>query len=100
MRIAYVITRADSVGGATIHVRDLAASMRALGHEALVFVGGEGPVTAQFAAASVPFRSIPHLRRALNPIADGLAFRELVGALREFAPDVVSSHTAKAGWLG
>ena len=65
MRIAYVITRADSVGGASIHVRDLAAAMRDLGHEPLVLVGGEGPVTAQFAAARVPTtaRTCPRLAR-------------------------------------
>ena len=51
MRIAYVITRADAVGGATIHVRDVAGAMRERGHDVLVLVGGEGPVTEQFAAA-------------------------------------------------
>jgi glycosyltransferase involved in cell wall biosynthesis len=100
MRIAYVITRADAVGGATIHVRDIAAAMRDRGYETLVFVGGEGPVTKQFAAAGVPYHSLRHLRRALNPVRDALAYRELIGALREFAPDLVSAHTAKAGWLG
>ena len=100
MRIAYVITRADAVGGATIHVRDLAGAMRARGHEALVLVGGEGPVTAQFAAAGVTFLSLRHLRRSIHPVRDILAFRELTGALRAFAPDLLSVHTAKAGWLG
>ena len=100
MRIAYVITRADAVGGATIHVRDIASAMRDRGHETVVLVGGEGPVTDQFAAAGVPFQPLRHLRRALNPVRDAMAFRELTGALREFAPDLVSAHTAKAGWLG
>jgi hypothetical protein len=45
MRIAYVITRADAVD-ATIHVRDIAGAMRDRGHEVLVLVGGEGPVTS------------------------------------------------------
>ncbi|MBS1857966.1 MAG: glycosyltransferase family 4 protein [Acidobacteria bacterium] len=100
MKIAYVITRADAVGGASIHVRDLACAMRERGHEALVLVGGEGPVTAQFAAAGVPFRALRHLRRAVDPVRDVAAYRELVAALRAFAPDLVSAHTAKAGWLG
>jgi glycosyltransferase involved in cell wall biosynthesis len=100
VRIAYVITRADSVGGATIHVRDLAAAMRQRRHEVLVFVGGIGPVTEQFAAAGVPFHSLRHLRRAINPGRDLFAYRELTAALRDFAPDIVSTHTAKAGWIG
>jgi glycosyltransferase involved in cell wall biosynthesis len=100
VRIAYVITRADAVGGATIHVRDLASAMLARGHEVLVLVGGEGPVTEQFAAAGVPFRALRHLRRSIHPVRDVLAYRELMAALRDFAPDLVSTHTAKAGWLG
>lgn len=95
-----MITRADSVGGATIHVRDLAAAMRERAHEVLVFVGGAGPVTEQFAAAGVPFQSLEYLRRAINPGRDFFAYRELTAALRKFAPDIVSTHTAKAGWIG
>ena len=95
-----MITRADAVGGATIHVRDVAAAMRDRGHEVLVLVGGEGPVTEQFAAAQVPFQSMRHLRRSLHPLRDVLAYRELMAALRAFKPDLVSTHTAKAGWLG
>jgi len=100
MRIAYVVTRADAVGGASIHVRDLAAAMSARGHEVLVLVGGTGPVTEQLAAAGVPFRPLAHLRRALHPLSDARALKELAGALAGFRPHLVSTHTAKAGWLG
>lgn len=100
MRIAYVITRADAVGGASIHVRDLAGAMRDRGHEAMVFLGGEGPVTEQLQAAGVAFRSLRYLQRAIHPWRDYLAYRELVAALREWRPDLVSTHTAKAGLLG
>lgn len=100
MRIAYVITRADAVGGATVHVRDLARAMCERGQEALVLVGGTGPVTEQLAAVGVPFRPLRWLGRAVRPWRDAYAFFELVAALREFGPDLVSTHTAKAGWLG
>src|SRR4051794_21842607 len=100
MRIAYVITRADAVGGATIHVRDLARAMRDHGHDVVVLVGGLGPVTDQLQAAGIPFRSLRHLRRPIDPLRDWLAYRELIAGLRDFRPDLVSTHTAKAGWLG
>ncbi len=100
MRIAYVITRGDTVGGATIHVRDLARALLDRGHQPLILAGGSGRATDQFAAAGVPFRSLRHLRRAVNPPRDLLALAELTTALRDFAPDLVSTHTAKAGWLG
>ncbi len=100
MRIAYAITRTDAVGGASIHVRDLAQAMIARGHEVRVFLGGEGPVTEQLSAAGIPFRSLRWLRRAVHPVRDARAFGELVHALGEFQPDLVSTHTAKAGWIG
>lgn len=100
MKLAYVITRADAVGGASIHVRDLARAMRDRGHEVSVLIGGAGPVTEQLAAAGIPFRSLRWLQRAIHPVRDLLALRELTGALRDLRPDLVSAHTAKAGLLG
>ncbi len=100
MRIAYVITRGDSVGGASIHVRDLSRAMLDRGHEVLVLVGGEGPVADQLARQGVPFESLHFLRRNIHPPRDFRAARELAGALRNFRPDIVSTHTAKAGWVG
>jgi glycosyltransferase involved in cell wall biosynthesis len=100
VRIAYVITRADSVGGASVHVRDLGRAMLMRGHEVIVLVGGAGPVTEQLRAVGVPFRSLQFMRRPIQPVSDLLATRELAQAVREFAPDLLSLHTAKAGWIG
>ncbi len=77
MRIAYVITRGDAVGGATVHVRDLAQAMQALGHEVMVFVGGTGPVTEQLIRAGVPFQPLEFLRRPVSPVRDLRALAEL-----------------------
>lgn len=100
MRIVYVITRADAVGGASIHVRDLAREMLLRGHEVIVLVGGNGTVTEQLSAAGVPFESLRWLRRQPNPLCDILALAELIRTLRRLKPDLVSTHTAKAGTLG
>jgi glycosyltransferase involved in cell wall biosynthesis len=100
MRIVYVITRADAVGGASIHVRDLAREMGERGHDVTVLVGGRGPVTDQLEAAGVPFQGLRWLRRQVNPLRDALALAELVRALRALKPDLVSTHTAKAGAIG
>lgn len=100
MKLAYVITRADAVGGASIHVRDLARAMRERGYEATVLVGGRGPVTEQLEEAGVAYRPLRHLVRAIRPVSDLRALAELRAALRDLNPDLVSTHTAKAGWLG
>jgi len=66
----------------------------------MVLVGGTGPVTARLQAAAVPFAALEHLRRPVNPWNDARAFTEVADALRRFRPDLVSTHTAKAGWVG
>ncbi len=100
MRIAYVITRADAVGGASIHVRDLARAMLERGHQPVVLVGGVGPVTEQLTLAGVPFHCLQSLRRSIHPARDVLAIRELEAVVRSLAPQLLSLHTAKAGWIG
>lgn len=94
-----MITRADALGGASVHVRDLAREMRARGHEVLVLIGGTGPVTDELARAGVPFRALAHLRRPIAPYRDARALWEAVSVLRDFRPQLVSGHTAKAGWI-
>jgi glycosyltransferase involved in cell wall biosynthesis len=100
MKLAYIITRGDAVGGASIHVRDVAREMIARGHAVTVLIGGEGDVTRQLAAAGVPYRSLRHLQRSIDPVKDLSAFHELKATLADVRPDLVSTHTAKAGWLG
>lgn len=94
-----MITRGDAVGGASIHVRDLARAVRERGWEAHVFLGGSGPVTEQLLAAGVPWTAIGSLRRQIAPWHDVRAAFQLRSALRRFHPSLVSAHTAKAGWL-
>jgi glycosyltransferase involved in cell wall biosynthesis len=100
MRIVYVVTRSDAIGGAHIHVRDFTLALRNAGHDASVLVGGEGPVTQEFRDKGVPYESLRYLGREINPSDDVRAFWELRKALKRHRPDLVSTHCAKAGWLG
>jgi glycosyltransferase involved in cell wall biosynthesis len=100
VRIALVNTRADAVGGSQVHVRDLAAELIARGHEARVFIGGTGPVLDFLAKANVPYTSIASMQRNVQPMRDLKAFKELKAAIAAFDPDLISTHTSKAGMLG
>ena len=99
MRIAFVITRSDAVGGATVHVRDLASALLGMGHEPIVLLGGAGAVVREFEAVGVPVIPLRHLRRAIDPWHDFLAIREVERTIRRLNPDLVSAHTAKAGCI-
>jgi glycosyltransferase involved in cell wall biosynthesis len=100
LRIAFVITRADAVGGANVHVRDLARWLRERGHDARVLAGGDGPFLDLLREADVPHERLPALGRALHPVRDLRAAAQLHAALRRLRPQVLSLHTAKAGALG
>jgi glycosyltransferase involved in cell wall biosynthesis len=43
---------------------------------------------------------LPHLQRGVAPWADARAGYALRQLLRRWAPDVVHTHTSKAGWIG
>lgn len=104
LKIVFLLTRADVVGGVQVHVRDLCSALLADGHLPTVLVGGTGPFTDELGNKRVPTISLRHLRRPLRfpirPVRDGLALREIGHALRRLNPDIVSTHSAKAGWLG
>lgn len=100
MRIVYLITRSDTLGGAHIHVRDVCHAMIQRGHEASVMVGGRGPFTEALRAKGIPHRCLATLKRPISPLDDARAPLEIRGALREIQPDLVSIHSAKAGILG
>ena len=100
LRIAFVVTRSDSFGGSSVHIRDLSQILMAAGHEVAVFIGGEGPVTEAYREAGIPYVALRHLVRKVAPSTDLRGLWELRQALRRFQPDLVSTHTSKAGFLG
>jgi glycosyltransferase involved in cell wall biosynthesis len=99
MNIVFAITRADAVGGASVHVRDLSRALLDEGHQPTVLLAGTGVVSRQLEAAGVRCISLRHLRRSVDPVRDLLAVREMREVLRGLEPDLVSAHTAKAGFI-
>jgi glycosyltransferase involved in cell wall biosynthesis len=100
LHVAYVVTRGDDLGGAQVHVRDMAQAMRAAGHEATIICGLRGDLTDQLEEQGIPFRSLSHLVRPVHPGKDPLGLLELRKALAELRPDIVSLHSSKAHLLG
>lgn len=100
MKIAYIITRADAIGGAQVHVKDLAYFLKKQGHEVIVLVGGTGSFTEKLKELDIPYIALRHLVRPINPFKDLLALKEIIDVLREIKPDIISLHSSKAGWLG
>lgn len=100
MKIAFVITRADDIGGAQIHVRDLSAALRRTGHDAVVLAGANGVLADELRARDVPYYYLHHLGREVGPLQDIRCFSELRQTLRKIRPDIISTHSTKAGFIG
>lgn len=94
-----MITRSDAMAGAQRHVYELARGLQAAGHVVTV-IAGAGPFIDDVRAAGISAWPVPELIRAIDPITDARALAHLHTALRAFNPDLISTHTTKAGWLG
>jgi glycosyltransferase involved in cell wall biosynthesis len=103
LRVVHAIARLN-VGGAALSVLELAAGQRRLGHDVLVVAGsippGEASMEETAARLDVPYLHLPELQRELAPRRDAQAIRSLWRLLRDRRPDVLHTHTAKAGTTG
>ena len=102
MRVLRLITRLN-IGGPSIQAVTLTERLSARGHETLLIHGslgdGEGDMRYLLSPGTT-VEHIPSLRRELSPAADYAAFRRISAVLREFRPQIVHTHMAKAGAIG
>ena len=103
VRVLRVIARLN-VGGPARHVTILDRGLTRLGFETLLAYGevgpGEASLEALVEAAPTASRKIRELGRRVSPWSDLRAFAALVALVFRIRPDIVHTHTAKAGTLG
>jgi len=63
-------------------------------------IGPEGSLIERANARGLDVRIIPALRRSIHPWRDWVSYREIIRLLREILPEVVHTHSSKAGILG
>lgn len=104
MRIAHVITRMIVGGAQENTLYNCLDLLRNHGDEVLLItgpaLGPEGDLLAQGRAGELPIRMVPDLRRAIHPLRDVAARRALRREILQFGPEIVHTHSAKAGLLG
>jgi glycosyltransferase involved in cell wall biosynthesis len=103
LTIVHVIARLN-VGGAALHVLQLAREQQRRGHDVLVVAGtlAAGEESMEYLAdeLGVELHRLPALQRELSPRSDSAAVRELRAILRARRRHVLHTHTAKAGATG
>ncbi|WP_066731780.1 glycosyltransferase family 4 protein [Cupriavidus sp. D384] len=97
-RIAFLITNSET-GGAQTHVADLLRAVRGQA-DVVLLAGGNGPLFDQAAELVIPTIRLATMDNALSAFKAFAALRELISALRQAAPDVIHTHSAKASALG
>lgn len=99
-RVLHAITMLE-LGGAQRNTLDTCAMLDRGRFEVGLACADQGELLAEARGlADVRRYELPHLRREVRPWHDLGAFRELRAAIREFAPDLVHTHSSKAGILG
>ena len=102
MRICHVITRLI-LGGAQENTLLTCEGLRARGHDVTLVtgppIGPEGELMTRALGGGYEVRVIDELQREIHPARDLSAYRRLRETLAELRPDVMHSHSSKAGIL-
>jgi len=103
VKIVHVITRLI-LGGAQENTLITCKELAARGHEVVLITGPAiGPEGAMFEAtkgAGYEVRVCEEMRRAILPWHDLVTYKKLKEMIAQLRPDVVHTHSAKAGILG
>ncbi len=103
MRICQIITRLI-VGGAQENTLLTCEGLHQRGHDVLLLAGPEtgpeGSLHDRASGGGYAFELVDSLRRQVSPIRDRACRTELVQRLRAWRPDVVHTHSSKAGVVG
>src|ERR687893_224613 len=103
MKIVHVITRLI-VGGAQENTLLSCEGQHDLGHDVTLItgppLGPEGSLMDRASTYGYRVETVDEMRRSVLPVKDFRTYRRLVQRLAELKPDVVHTHSSKAGILG
>ena len=103
MKIVHIITRLI-LGGAQENTLITCKLLAQRGHDFTLItgpaIGPEGELFNQTKGQDYKVIVLDRLRRAINPLNDIVSYFQIKKLLRQLQPDIVHTHSAKAGILG
>ncbi|MEN9556929.1 MAG: putative glycosyltransferase EpsD [Planctomycetota bacterium] len=104
MRTAHIITRLIIGGAQENTLFNVDDQHHLFGDEVCLItgpgLGPEGTLERQARDRGLDVKILPELCRSLNPLQDWKALGSIRRVLRDYAPDIVHTHSSKAGILG
>jgi len=103
VKVLRVIARLN-VGGPALHVAYLTEGLAERGYDTTLVAGslayGEESMAHIARQRGAQIVTLPHLARQVSPLNDLLAVRHLAKLIRAERPQILHTHTAKAGAVG
>jgi glycosyltransferase involved in cell wall biosynthesis len=97
-RILLLITRSEP-GGAQSHVLELLQGLTKK-YEIILATGEKGFLLVEAKALGIESYLLPSLKRNISPVNDIKAYKEIRDTILQTRPDLVHTHSSKAGILG
>jgi glycosyltransferase involved in cell wall biosynthesis len=102
IKIVHVVTRMNT-GGVAVLISELVAGMDSEEFEVHLITGSCSPGEEDYLRArglGLKQIAIPSMQRSLRPFQDLKALIQIARELKRLRPDIVHTHTSKAGLLG
>ena len=99
LRVVHMITMLE-LGGAQQNTLYTVSHLDQKRFEPHLVTGAGGMLDSEALQLNVPVHFCPSLIREIQPLADFNAYRSLKKLLKELRPDIVHTHSSKAGILG
>jgi glycosyltransferase involved in cell wall biosynthesis len=103
MKVVHIITRLI-VGGAQENTLLSCEGQHRLGHDVTLItgpaIGPEGSLMERARSTGYRVEVIDEMRRAILPGKDYRSYRRMIELIRQINPDIVHTHSSKAGIIG
>ena len=99
MRIIHIITKLHEMYGAQRHAVESMKNHLQNNHECLAIAGTDGYATEAIKALGINVITVPTLKNTYNLLVDFKAVAAIVAIIEEYKPDLVISHSSKAGFI-
>lgn len=104
MKVAHIITRLIIGGAQENTLFNVQDQQELFGDEVTLItgpgVGPEGSLVEKGLAAGLDIRVVEAMKRNLHPLHDWISYRQLIRLLRDYRPQLVHTHSSKAGIIG